>query len=57
MMREAPVRDTDPDPYSDMAAQANQVTNFTVYRKLGHFAKYLNVFGKVSPVWQSAMGG
>ena len=25
MMREAPVRDTDPDPYSDMA-QANQVT-------------------------------
>ena len=25
MMREVPVRDTDPDPYNSMAAQANQV--------------------------------
>ena len=24
-MREVPVRDTDPDPYNSMAAQANQV--------------------------------
>ena len=37
MMREVPVRDTDPDPYNSMAAQANQVTFYT---ELGSFAKY-----------------
>lgn len=40
MMREVPVRDTDPDPYNSMAAQANQVN---IYRELGPFAKYFNV--------------